>query len=165
MILSSNINLFWQGPWHKTLTCTDIQPPVLQFTNKYKDLQIQDLTSKTSDSHFIFVAFLLPYLENSYSSIETHCKCDLLCEVLGLTRWLSTKESACNARDTGNVGSIPGWGRSPGGGNSNPLTVFLPGKSHGQRSLMGYSPRGHEELTWLRGWALWNVTMSKFLLL
>ena len=28
------------------------------------------------------------------------------------------KDSACNARDTG---SIPGWGRSPGEGNSNPL--------------------------------------------
>ena len=24
--------------------------------------------------------------------------------------------------------------------------VFLPGKSHGQRSLMGYSPWGHKEL-------------------
>ena len=23
---------------------------------------------------------------------------------------------------------------------------FLPGKSHGQRSLLGYSPRGHKEL-------------------
>ena len=31
------------------------------------------------------------------------------------------KESACNAGDTGDAGSIPGWGRSPGGGNSNPL--------------------------------------------
>ena len=29
----------------------------------------------------------------------------------------------------------------------NPLTpVFLPGESHGQRSLAGYSPRGHKEL-------------------
>ena len=31
------------------------------------------------------------------------------------------KESACNARDRGDVGSIPGSGRSPGGGNGNPL--------------------------------------------
>ena len=39
--------------------------------------------------------------------------------------------------------SIPGLGRSPGEGNDNP--VFLPGKSHGHRSLAGadYSPRGH----------------------
>ena len=25
-------------------------------------------------------------------------------------------------------------------------SVFLPGKSHGQRSLAGYSPQGHKEL-------------------
>ena len=31
------------------------------------------------------------------------------------------KESACNVRDAGGTGSIPGLGRSPGGGNSNPL--------------------------------------------
>jgi len=30
-------------------------------------------------------------------------------------------------------------GRSPGEGNGNPLQ-FLPGESHGQRSLAGYSP-------------------------
>ena len=27
-----------------------------------------------------------------------------------------------------------------------PIPVFLPGKSHGQRSLVGYSPWGHKEL-------------------
>ena len=38
-----------------------------------------------------------------------------------LPRWLSGKASACNARDTGDVGLIPELGRSPGGGNGNPL--------------------------------------------
>ena len=37
---------------------------------------------------------------------------------VGLPRWLSGKESAC---DAGDVGLIPGAGRSPGGGNGNPL--------------------------------------------
>ena len=36
-------------------------------------------------------------------------------------QWLSTKESACNAEDTGDTGSIPESGRSPGGGSGNPL--------------------------------------------
>ena len=36
----------------------------------------------------------------------------------GLPWWLSSKESACSA---GDPGSIPGSGRSPGVGNSNPL--------------------------------------------
>ena len=37
------------------------------------------------------------------------------------------------------VGKIP-WGRE-----WLPTPVFLPGESHGQRSLEGYSPRGHKE--------------------
>ena len=45
--------------------------------------------------------------------------------------WLSGKESACN---TGGLGSIPGWGRSPGEGNGNPLQY-----------LAGYSPWGRKE--------------------
>ena len=41
---------------------------------------------------------------------------------------------------------IPGSGRSAGEGNDNSLPIFLPGKSHGQRSLVGHSPWGHTEL-------------------
>ena len=52
------------------------------------------------------------------------------------------KASACNA---GDPVSIPGWGRSPGEWNGLPIPVFLPGKSHGQRSLAGYSPWGHKK--------------------
>ena len=37
---------------------------------------------------------------------------------MGLPWWLGGKESACNA---GDVGLIPGSGRSPGEGNGNPL--------------------------------------------
>ena len=54
-----------------------------------------------------------------------------------------SKESAYN---TGDPGSIPGLGRSPGEGNGwLPTSEFLPRKSHGQRSLVGYSPRGHKQ--------------------
>ena len=35
---------------------------------------------------------------------------------------------------------IPGSGRSPGGEHGQPTPVFLPGESHGQRSLAGCSP-------------------------
>ena len=31
------------------------------------------------------------------------------------------KKSACNAGDTGDMGSIPGWGKSPEGGHGNLL--------------------------------------------
>ena len=62
--------------------------------------------------------------------------------IQGLPWWLRGKASACNA---GNPGSIPGSERSPGEGNSQPTPVFLTGKSHGWRSLVGYSPWGRKE--------------------
>ena len=46
------------------------------------------------------------------------------------------KDLPANAGDTV---SIPGCGRSPGEGRQ-PLPVFLPRKSHGQRSMLGCSP-------------------------
>ena len=51
-------------------------------------------------------------------------------------------ESACNA---GDQGSIPGWGRSPGGGHGNPLQSSGLENPHGQRSLVGSSPWGCKE--------------------
>ena len=39
----------------------------------------------------------------------------------GLPRWLRGQEPTCNAGDTGDPVSIPGLGRSPRGGNGNPL--------------------------------------------
>ena len=55
------------------------------------------------------------------------------------------KESTCNAGDAGEGVLIPGSRRYPGGGKWQPTAVFLPGKSHGQRSLVGYSPEGLKE--------------------
>ena len=60
------------------------------------------------------------------------------CHIM-LPWWLSSKESTCQA---GATGLIPHLGRSPGGQHGNPLQ-FLLGKSHGQRSLAGYSPWDH----------------------
>ena len=60
--------------------------------------------------------------------------------------WLTGKESACQCRRGRShrfklwVGKIP-WRRK-----WQPTPVFLTGKSHGQRSLVGYSPRGRVEL-------------------
>ena len=45
------------------------------------------------------------------------------------------RESGCSAVD---LGPTSEWGGSPREGNGDP-PVFLPGKSHGQRSLAGYS--------------------------
>ena len=52
------------------------------------------------------------------------------------------KESACNA---GDLGSIPGLGRSPGGGHGNLLQYSCLENFHGQRSLAGCSLKGSKE--------------------
>ena len=54
----------------------------------------------------------------------------------------ASKESTCNA---GDLGLIPGSGRSPGEGKGNPLQYSCLENPLGQRSLAGYSPWGHKE--------------------
>ena len=60
----------------------------------------------------------------------------------GFPKWLSSKESTCNV---GDMGSIPGLGRSPGRGNGNSLQYSCLEDPDGQRSLEGYSPLGCKE--------------------
>ena len=56
------------------------------------------------------------------------------------------KNLPTNAGDARDLGSIPGSASSPGEGNGNPLQYSCLGKSHGQRSQAGYSPRGHKRV-------------------
>ena len=46
----------------------------------------------------------------------------------------------------GDLGLIPESGKIPSRRKWQPTPVFLPGKAHGQRSLMGYRPWCHKEL-------------------
>ena len=53
------------------------------------------------------------------------------------------KEATCQCEDIRDVGSVPAkipWRRS-----WQPIPVFLPGEFHGQRRLVGYSPRDHRD--------------------
>ena len=52
------------------------------------------------------------------------------------------KESTCHV---GDLGSIPGSGRSPGGWHGNPVQYSCLENPHGRRSLTGYSPCGCTE--------------------
>ena len=78
----------------------------------------------------------------------------LTIEVSGFPCGSAGKASAYNA---GDLGSIPGSGSSPGEGNGSPHQVFLPGKSHGRRSPVGYSPWGHKESDTTEGLHLTEV--------
>ena len=48
--------------------------------------------------------------------------------------------------NVGDLSSIPGLGRSSGGGHGNPLQYSCLENPHGERSLVGNSPWGHKEL-------------------
>ena len=56
------------------------------------------------------------------------------------------KNPPANAGDIRDVGLIPGSGRSPEGRAWQPTLIFMPGESHEQRNLVGYSPWGCKEL-------------------
>ena len=56
------------------------------------------------------------------------------------------KNLPTRAGDTGDAGLNPGFGRFPWRREWLPTPVFLPGKYHQQRSLVGLSPWGHKEL-------------------
>ena len=55
------------------------------------------------------------------------------------------KNPPASAGDSGDMGSIPGSGKSPGEGKGNPLQYSCLGNPHGQRNLAGYSPGGRKE--------------------
>ena len=66
-------------------------------------------------------------------------------DCLGFPSGSVDKESTCNAKD---MGLIPGLGRSPGGGNGNPLQyscLIMPWTEE----LLGYSPWSCKSWTWL----------------
>ena len=63
-----------------------------------------------------------------------------------MTDFPGGSDGKVSAYSAGDPGSIPGLGRSPGERNGNTHSpVFLPGKSHERRSLVGYSPGGCKE--------------------
>ena len=57
--------------------------------------------------------------------------------IIGVPGGSNSKESACNA---GRPEVSPWVGKIPWRKKWQPTPVFFPGKSHGQRSLVGYSP-------------------------
>ena len=73
------------------------------------------ITIPASPSGLVLVTGLLPNL--TYITYLTYS----YAITLGLPWCLSSKEFVCNAGDAGDTVSIPGSGRSPGGGHGNPL--------------------------------------------
>ena len=56
-----------------------------------------------------------------FASFMHSCMNSLSSSLVGLPRWLSVKNLPANSGDPRDMGSIPGWERSPARGNGNPL--------------------------------------------
>ena len=65
------------------------------------------------------------------------CMFKVIIHPMGFPGGSDGKESTCNA---GDLGLIPGSGRSPGGRQGNPPQYSCLENPHRQRSLAGYSP-------------------------
>ena len=92
---------------------------------------------------FVVLIAVHIYLMGTYKG-QNLSNCTLSIHVIYYTRGFPggsvVKNPPANAEDTGDMSSIPGSGRSPGGGTGNPLHYSCLEKSHGQRSLADYSP-------------------------
>ena len=104
-------------------------------TSFVKYVPILPLSPQNAESTFIIIRTLL------LSQWDMGQPCSL-CEGAFTPVCLGgsdSKESACNV---GDLGLIPGLGRSPGGGHGNPLQYSCLENLHGQRILVGYGPWG-----------------------
>ena len=98
---------------------------------------------------------LFPFSAIGFANISSFVCLPKTCR--GFPWWLSGKNLPANA---GDMGSIPGWGRSPGEGNGYPLQYSCLGNPMDGRSL-GYSPWGcrrvgHNLVTEEQGQGLWS---------
>ena len=76
---------------------------------------------------------------------------------VGLSWWLSSKESTCNAGDAGDLGSIPGSGRSPREENGNLLQCSCWENPMDRGAWRLTVHRLAESQTWLSDWAFMHV--------
>ena len=70
---------------------------------------------------------------------------DLVSDNYWLPKWFSGKEPACQCRRHKRCGFNPRIGKISWSRKWQPTAVLLPGKSHGQRSLVGCSSWGRTE--------------------
>ena len=86
---------------------------------------------------------ILGTLVGSIGEIQKRAFClpwnvTICCLIWGFPGGTSDKEPPANAEDVRDTHWVPGLGRFPW--RRQPTPVFWPGKSHGQMSLVGYSP-------------------------
>ena len=83
----------------------------------------------------------LHFLNTRKKNVHEYCSLSFLpsTTISQVAQWL--KNQSANA---GDMGSIPGLGKSPWSKKWQPTPKLLPGEFHGQRSLAGYSSWGRK---------------------
>ena len=103
--------------------------------------QVHNISFCTSEQHSVSLQiFLLTCIFSCL--LESGLLCGYLVHMPIFSGGSTGKQCVCNA---GNLASIPGLGRSPGGEHGNPLQYSCLENLQGQRSLAGYSPWGRKE--------------------
>ena len=108
-------------------------------------LGVQDLSPWTIRERAVYLSKLLNqvvlplrlFTDTMSSSCISQASLDLPSPLNSIPWWLSCKEPLCQCR---RPRFDPWVGKIPWRNEWLPTAVFLPGESHGQRSLEGYSP-------------------------
>ena len=121
--------VFWVGgAWCVSAFCSRSQSTILRQQNYYHQ---HPTVCKMRDLYHLLYSY--------FKELSWLFTLAALAPKIGLPRWLSSKESTCNAGDTG---SIPGSGKCPGEGNGNPLQCSClesPQRSLGRNVVCGVS--------------------------
>ena len=104
--------------------------------------QVSSMSFHNLITYFFLGLNSIPLFEWTTVYPLTYWRTSQLCDMCFNTpfRWFPSGSMLKNMpANAGDVGSISGSRRFPGGGQWQPTPVFLAGKSHGQKSLVGYS--------------------------
>ena len=120
-----------------------------------EDLETQDPLEKGMAAHSSILAWRLPWTEKSGGLQSMGSQrvghdwatntVTFSYHIKGFPRGHSDKESVCQCRRRRTRGFDPWVQKIPWRRKWQPTPAFLPGESHGQRSLGGYSPWGLQE--------------------
>ena len=137
---------FWPLSKPKPPPTLHLYPPHL-----YPSHLLEVITPAVTVPFFLLYQTLNKNYLKSLVSLTLKTKINIsltLHHLLGFLGGSHSKESACNV---GDLCSIPGLGRPPGGWHGNPLHYSCLENPHGQRNMVGYSPWGHKELDTTEG--------------
>ena len=110
--------------------------------NSWEKMESWGWKPRCSQTHIQLLKSDKPYIHILKSSLFSDSWW-LVCS--GFPSWCSGKESACQYRRCNRHRFNPCVSKIPWSRKWQPIPVFLPGKFHGRKSLVGYNPWGCEE--------------------